>query len=416
MSGEEQTTQGAPQAREEKKGGGKAAAAALIGTLLTAGAGVAAGWIGRGLMPQQKMTPPQMPAQDISVAVTCATNRPYNKPLRFVAHAEAMQEVDLLPQVDGYIKKLHFSEGSTVKAGELLYELDDERYQAVVRQREADLEAAKAEQRRADRYLERTRKAEAGVIPDSERDNAEAKADSAKAAVLQAEANLVVARYDLKKAKVYAPISGQIGKSNAYVGDYVSPAKGALARIVQIDPIRVTFPMTDRSYIAWRKARSGGGGDGGFRLRLKLPDGSDYAGQGKWDFDDNAMSAETATISMRLSFPNPERLLVPNSYVTLLTDYSKPPEYTCVPQSAIIDAIGGGVQVYVLKDDMTVEPRAVKTLDMHEGWVPVLEGVKAGERVVTSGVGKLGPGKKVRLAEATPNEDTHPGYVRPSDK
>ena len=392
-------------------------AAAAFGWLLTAAAALATGWLLRGLMPQEKQNRPQMQAPEISVAVMAATNRPYNRPQKFIAHAEAMQEVDLLPQVDGYIKKLHFSEGATVKAGDLLYELDDERYQAVVKQREADLEAAKAEQRRADRYLERTRKAKPGVIPESERDTAEAKAESAKAAVLQAEANLIVARYDLKKTKVHAPISGQIGKSNAYTGDYVSPAKGALARIVQIDPIRVSFPMTDRAFVGWRKAVAAGNTvNDGIRLRLKLPDGSDYDAQGEWDFDDNAMSAETATISMRLSFPNPHRLLVPNSYVTLMTDFKKPPLHVCVPQSAIADALGGDVQVYVLGDDMTVQPRVVKTLEMHEGWVPVTEGLKEGERVVISGTGKLGPGMKVVLAEPTPNEDITPGFQHKSDE
>ena len=392
-------------------------AAAAFGSLLTAAAALATGWLLRGLMPQEKKERPQMQAPEVSVAVMAATNRPYNRPQKFIAHAEAMQEVDLLPQVDGYIKKLHFSEGATVKAGDLLYELDDERYQAVVKQREADLEAAKAEQRRADRYLERTRKAKPGVIPESERDTAEAKAESAKAAVLQAEANLIVARYDLKKTKLHAPISGQIGKSNAYTGDYVSPAKGALARIVQIDPIRVSFPMTDRAFVGWRKAVAAGNTvNDGIRLRLKLPDGSDYDAQGEWDFDDNAMSAETATISMRLSFPNPHRLLVPNSYVTLMTDFKKPPLHVCVPQSAIADALGGDVQVYVLGDDMTVQPRVVKTLEMHEGWVPVTEGLKEGERVVVSGTGKLGPGMKVVLAEPTPNEDIAPGFQRKSDE
>ena len=153
---------------------------------------------------------------------------------------------------------MKFKEGDTVKAGQLLYVLDDERYQAVANQRKAALAAAEAELRRADRYFKRMSEADARGITQLERDNAEAAAESAKAGVLQAKANLVVAEYDLKKTKVYAPISGQIGKSNMYVGDYVAPSKGALARIVQIDPMRVTFPLTDRSYIAWRRAKEEG--------------------------------------------------------------------------------------------------------------------------------------------------------------
>ena len=392
----------------EKKG--KSAVGSVLATVVLAAACVIGGWVARELKPAEKSGPagmPQMPPS--TVAVSEVTMKPYMKSQKFVAHAEAMQEVDLLPQVDGYIKEMKFKEGDTVKAGQLLYVLDDERYQAVANQRKADLAAAEAELRRADRYFKRMSEADARGITQLERDNAEAAAESAKAGVLQAKANLVVAEYDLKKTKVYAPISGQIGKSNMYVGDYVAPSKGALARIVQIDPMRVTFPLTDRSYIAWRRAKEEGR-DTDYRLRLVLADGSIYNREGTWEFDDNAMSLETATIQMRLSFPNPERLLVPNSYVTLLSDDKVPPQYPSVPQSAIIDMPGGNVGVFVFDAaTSTVTARAVKTLAASSGFVPVLEGLKVGEKVISSGVGKLGNGMKVILAPPTANDENPDG-------
>jgi RND family efflux transporter MFP subunit len=373
---------------------------------------IVGGWIARELFPEAKPAENPMAAMAgmaQTVAVTNAQMRAYNRPETFVAHAEPVQEVDLLPQVDGYILEMKFKEGDTVKAGDLLYVLDDERYRAVVNQRKADLEAAEAEARRAKRYYERMQNADARGITQLERDNAEAQNDSAAAAVLQAKANLVVAEYDLKKAKVIAPISGQIGKSSAHVGDYVAPSKGALARIVQIDPMRVSFPMTDRAYIAWREAQKRGEAEA-MRLRLKLADGSEYSERGSWDFDDNEMSASTATIQMRLSFPNPDRLLIPNSYVTLLADLQNPPKYPSVPQSAIFDLPGGGVGVWVVKDDGTVESRAVKTRDAYLGWCPMIEGLQEGERVVISGVAKLQPGMKVAEVAPTPNEDITPDF------
>ncbi|MBR7146953.1 MAG: efflux RND transporter periplasmic adaptor subunit [Oscillospiraceae bacterium] len=233
------------------------------------------------------------------MAVREVEEREYNLPEKFVAHAEAMQEVDLLPQVDGYVKEIKFREGDLVKAGEVLYVLDDERYRAVANQRKADLAAAEAEERRASRYNERMQKADERGITQKERDDAEAGFERAKAAVLQAKANLVVAEYDLKKAKVIAPISGQIGKTSAHVGDYVAPSKGALARIVQVDPIRVSFPLTDRAYIGWRTALKKGNAPD-YRMRLILPDGSEYGEEGSWDFDDNAMSKETAFTALNL--------------------------------------------------------------------------------------------------------------------
>ena len=125
----------------------------------------------------------------------------------------------------------------------------------------------------------------------------------------QAETRLVTAEYDLKKTLIHAPIAGQIGKTAAHVGDYVSPSKGALAHIVQLDPIRVTFPVTDRAYVAWRTAKS----------------------QGKAD--------DVRT-----------RLVLPNGYLTLLSDRKNPEPQPCVPQQALFDLAGGKQGVFVMRD------------------------------------------------------------------
>ena len=396
----------------EKEKSGKSVVGSVIATVVLAAACAAGGWIARGLCPQGRPQMPQMPQMAATVAVRAVEERAYNLPEKFVAHAEAMQEVDLLPQVDGYVKEILFREGDVVKEGQELYILDDERYQAVVNQRKADLAAAEAEERRTKRYYERMQSADERGITQKERDDAEAAYERAKAAVMQAKANLVVAEYDCKKAKVFAPISGQIGKTSAHLGDYVAPSKGALARIVQIDPMRVSFPLTDRAYIGWRQAIKAGKAPD-YRMRLVLPDGSEYGEEGAWDFDDNEMSKDTATIIMRLSFPNPDRLLIPNSYVTLLTDRKTPPKMPCIPQQAVFDLSTGSQGVWVLKDDMTVEQRVVDLREMSEGWCPVVSGLALGEKVVISGIGKLGPGVKVQLAEPTGNDDLNPKYEPP---
>ncbi|MBO5940394.1 MAG: efflux RND transporter periplasmic adaptor subunit [Kiritimatiellae bacterium] len=394
---------------KERKGKGSAIGS-VVGVVVLVAASVTGGWVACDLWPKKAPQKMQMPNMAATVAVRAVEERVYNLPERFVAHAEPVQEVDLLPQVDGYIKEVKFKEGDIVNAGAVLYVLDGERYQAIVNQRKADLAAAEAELRRSERYYDRMRKADARGITQLERDNAEAAADSAKAAVMQAKSNLVVAEYDLKKTRVIAPISGQIGKTSAHVGDYVSPSKGALSRIVQIDPMRVSFPLTDRAYIAWRSAQLKGSAPD-YRLRLILPDGSEYKQFGKWAFDDNTMSKETATIIMRLVFPNPNRMLIPNSYVSLLVDYKNPPRFACVPQQAIVDLSTGSRAIWVLKEDMTVEQRVVTTREMSEGWVPVEGEVKVGEKVVVSGMSKLAPGMKVQAVEATNNEDLDPKFT-----
>ena len=383
-----------------------------MGVLVLVAASVTGGWVACDLWPKEVKKPVAPPAQTPSVSVMPVAERAYNLPERFVAHAEPVQEVELLPQVDGYIKEILFKEGDIVKAGDVLYVLDGERYDAIVNQRRADLAAAEAEERRSVRYWERMRKADARGVTELERDNAEAGAQSAKAAVMQAKANLIVAEYDLKKTRVVAPISGQIGKTSAHVGDYVSPSKGALARIVQVDPMRVSFPLTDRAYVSWRNARLKGKAPD-YRMRLVLPDGSEYSQEGKWAFDDNTMSKETATIIMRLEFPNPDRLLVPNTYVTLLVDDRSPPNIPCVPQQAVMDLPTGDRAVWVMRDDKTVEQRVISAGEMSKGFVPVYKGVATGENVVISGIAKLVTGMSVSVAEPTPNDDLDPEYKSP---
>lgn len=163
---------------------------AVIGQVVLGAVCLAAGWICcelYGSVADKEDGKPQMagPAE-VTVAMTNVEMRAYNLPEKFVAHAEPLQEVELLPQVDGYIKEILFKEGDVVKAGQTLYVLDDERYQAVVNQRKADLEATQAEERRAARYYKRMLAADARGITQLERDNAEAGAESAAAAVLQA--------------------------------------------------------------------------------------------------------------------------------------------------------------------------------------------------------------------------------------
>ena len=144
----------------EKKG---SAVGSVIGTIVLVVVCVAGGWIAREICPKRDRMAEAVAAAAKAaaeaaalqtVAVTNAEMRVYNLPERFVAHAEAVQEVDLLPQIDGYVKEIKFKEGDVVKAGQLLYVIDDERYQAVAKQRKADLAAAEAEARRAERYFE----------------------------------------------------------------------------------------------------------------------------------------------------------------------------------------------------------------------------------------------------------------------
>ena len=170
--------------------------------------------------------------------------------------------------------------------------------------------------------------------------------------------------------------------------------------------------MTDRQFTELAVAKKSST-EQAVRMRLMLPNGSEYDQTGAWDFDDNVMSKDTATMAMRLTFPNPDRTLIPNEFVTLLTDYQVAPKYLCIPQQCVITLAGGSQGVWIVKEDMTVEQRVVETREMFNGWIPVLSGLEAGEKVVLSGMGKLGAGMKVAFATPTGNDDITPGYEPP---
>ncbi|MBR4170712.1 MAG: efflux RND transporter periplasmic adaptor subunit [Kiritimatiellae bacterium] len=391
--------------------------AAFFGWLVTAACFLLIGWfVGQWWASRPKAGAEQRTLPTQTVAVMTVTNAPFNPPEEFIGHVEPVQEVDILPQIEGYITDVKFSEGADVKKGDLLFEIDSEQYSATEMLREAEIKksesqvsVAEAEVDRTKRYLERLKSADARGITKTDMDTAETSYASAqanlasmKAGVSQAKANLALAKFNMKHTKIYAPISGQIGKSLVHAGDFVSPSKGAMARIVQTDPIRVTFPMTDRAYIDWREqaARQGINLQDNRNLHLILSNNVKYGKPGKWEFDDNEMSAETATLLMRISFPNPDKVLIPNAFVTVLTDAKKPDSYLLVPQASLVKS-PKGYAVWVMKEDKTAELRPIEHAGMHAGLVAVTKGLKEGDRVVFQGIQKVIPGQVLNIEEPT---------------
>ena len=379
-------------------------------------AALAVGWFAHGLWGGGMKAKPRTVSLVPSVAVGTVANERLNPSEEFIGHVEPVQEVDILPQIEGYVKEVKFAEGDEVKAGALLFEIDDERYAADEGVAKAEVASAKskvvqaeAAVDRAERLLRRLRAADARGITQTELDAAEtglasdrAALGSAKSAVAQAEAKLASMAFNLKHTKIYAPISGRIGKTLQHAGDFVSPTKGALARIVQTDPVRVCFPITDRAYLAWsRKAAARGAKVADTRrLRLRLADGSIYPSLGSWQFSDNEMSAETATLIVRAQFPNAQRALVPNAYVTVLADEADPAPVPVIPLLAVAKS-GKTSGVWLYRKDGTVSFREI-TLGRHlDGFIQVEKGVSPGEQIVVQGVHKLGEGMKVNVVPAT---------------
>lgn len=369
--------------------------AKTIGWILTAVCLFAVGWLSHALFgPKKDEAGMQMPTREALVEVYTVEEEIMNPPSAFIGHVEPMQDVALRAQISGYVKEVRFKEGSLVKEGDLLFTIEPEQYEAVVAVRKAEIQQAEAGLERAQSYLKRLEASDARSITQMDLDTARSDVAQGEAALQQAKANLVLAEIDLRHTRITAPISGRVGRTVAYVGDYVSPAIGTLVRIVQMDPIRVAFSVTDRDLVASRE--SGGGKEQ--RIRVQLPTGTVLEKTGVQDFADNVMSIGTASLSVRARFENTDELLLPDAYVTVLVDHLHPEKHPVVPQLAV-KTDNHGTYVYVVDAENTASRCDVEVVANDEGRMAV-KGLKAGERVVTLGIQSVHPGAKVRLMES----------------
>ena len=378
--------------------------AKLMGWLATAVCLVWLGWLGRGLAPQTgaggapaMLGPP--PGGATPVQVQSVEMIALNPPYEYIGRVEPIQDVELRAQIEGAVQAVHFKEGAIVKEGDLLFTIDPEQYEARVAVRKAEIGQAEAALDRGERYLKRLEVSDVRAITQTDLDTARSDVAQGRASIQQAKANLAVAEIDLKHTRIIAPIGGRIGRTVANVGDYVSPALGTLVRIVQTDPIRVAFSVTDKDYLKMKENIADAAIQEALRIRLRLPTGTVPEMTGTRDFEDNAMSSETATLSVRARFCNAQGLLVPNGYVTVLVDLADAPKHPVVPQEALLKDLDGAF-AYVVDQEGKAQIRRVETGLVENGRVAILSGVQAGEKMVVQGVQKVVPGQPVYVAPA----------------
>lgn len=360
----------------------------LIGVGYSISLFLPSGGPGPDMMGMGEMPPPAVIAVELK-------QRPLDVLADHIATVEPVQEVMVRSEVAGYIDDVHFTEGSFVKEGDLLFTIDQKQYQAMVDVREAELARAKAELNRAKKFLKRMREANQRSVSQSDLDTAESDQLQAVANLKQAAANLNLAKIDLGYAKVRAPISGRIGMAKVTKGNYVTSASNELARIVQISPIRVVFSMTDRAYLDFRAQEPAGTSDGPV-ARIRLPNGTQLPLIGKKEFDDNVMNAETGTMAVRYLFDNPDGQLVPGGYVNILLGSRQRPMGIRIPQRAVL-LDPKGSYVLTINGEGQVGTARVETGESVEGDFVVLSGLKAGDRIVVDGVQKVRPGMNAQV-------------------
>ena len=319
----------------------------------------------------------------------------------------AQMVAQIRPQVGGIVQKRAFTEGAMVKAGDLLYQIDPASYQSAQASAKASL--ARAEATAAAARLKAKRQADLFAIEAiSQQDNEDAQTalQQAEADVASARAALETATINLERTRIVSPIAGRAETSTVTPGALVTAnQETALTTVQQLDPIYVDIPQSSLEVLQLRKALASGSlkseGDAA-RIQLVLEDGSTYAHEGKLQFAGVTVNTTTGAVTLRALVPNPEHLLMPGMYVRARLDKGTDPEALLVPQPGIGRDNTGKATALVVNAENKVEQRKVEVAEaIGTNW-RVTEGLKAGERVIVEGSGKVRPGQSVRVVDVQP--------------
>lgn len=319
----------------------------------------------------------------------------------------AQMVAQIRPQVGGIVQKRAFTEGTMVKAGDLLYQIDPASYQSAQASAKASL--AHAEATAAAARTNSKRQAELlaiEAISQQVSEDGQTALKQAEANVALARAALEVASLNLERTRIKSPISGRVEASTVTQGALVTAnQEAALTTVQQLDPIYVDIPQSSLEVLQLRKVLASGAlkskGDAA-RIQLVLEDGSTYAHEGKLQFSGVTVNTTTGNVTLRALVPNPERMLMPGMYVRARLDKGTDPEALLVPQPGIGRDNTGRATALVVTSENKVELRKVVVAEaIGTNW-RVTAGLKAGERVIVEGSGKVRPGQSVRVVDAQP--------------
>jgi len=326
----------------------------------------------------------------------------------FVAQTDARDTVEIRARVQAFLEAQHFTEGTVVKKGQLLFTLDKREYQTKLLQAKAELNVALARLGKAETDERRLRPlAERKAVPQQDYDNAATNLLAAKAAVEAAQSQVVEAELNLSYTTIRSPITGLIGKRLVAPGNLVGKSEATLLDTVSsIDPIRVNATISEAEYLrffAQRKTAAHGSG----ALELILADGSVYPYKGKLVIVDRAVDQKTGTLTIAAEFPNPEGLLRPGQFGRVRAVVEMAKDAILIPKRAVQEIQGMKTVLVVGADDM-VALRTIQPGETVGDLLIVREGLKPGERVIVDGVQKAGPGSKVNPSLAAASSASAP--------
>ena len=337
--------------------------------------------------------------------VTVVTLKPETVTLtrELAGRANGYQVAEVRPQVSGIVAKRLFTEGSVVKAGDPLYQLDDAAYRAQANSARAQLARAEASANAARLAARRSSElVKSRVISVQDDENAQAAWKQAEADVLAARASLDAANVTLGYARITAPISGQIGKSSVTQGALVSAGQAEpLATINQLDPIYIDVTQSSAELLQLRRELAAGRLEGASELPVDivLEDGSTFAHKGKLEFSEVSVDPATGSYLMRVRVENPDQVLMPGMFVRAVLGSGVRPNALLVPMQGIARDPKGDTSAMVVDAEGKVAVRPVKvSRTVGAKWL-VEDGLKAGDKVIVEGLQKIGPGMPVQATE-----------------
>ncbi|EAB1852321.1 multidrug efflux RND transporter periplasmic adaptor subunit AcrA [Salmonella enterica] len=344
----------------------------------------------------------QMP----EVGVVTLKTEPLQITTELPGRTVAYRIAEVRPQVSGIILKRNFVEGSDIEAGVSLYQIDPATYQATYDSAKGDLAKAQAAANIAELTVKRYQKLlGTQYISKQEYDQALADAQQATAAVVAAKAAVETARINLAYTKVTSPISGRIGKSSVTEGALVQNGQAsALATVQQLDPIYVDVTQSSNDFLRLKQELTNGSlkqENGKAKVDLVTSDGIKFPQSGTLEFSDVTVDQTTGSITLRAIFPNPDHTLLPGMFVRARLQEGTKPTALLVPQQGVTRTPRGDATVLVVGADNKVETRQiVASQAIGDKWL-VTDGLKAGDRVVVSGLQKVRPGAQVKVQEIT---------------
>ncbi|MFZ5861756.1 MAG: efflux RND transporter periplasmic adaptor subunit [Nitrospirota bacterium] len=355
-------------------------------------------------------SPPAPPPPDVAVV----TVQPRDLPavFEYVGQVAGVREIEVRARVSGILERWNYQEGASVKAGDSLFTIDPQPFQAELARAEAVLASAEATLTQATRNAARLEPLwEAKAVSRREYDDAESAEQVAGANVQAAQAAVTQARLNVSYTRVEAPISGITSRAVVSEGSLVQAQQTLLTTISQLDPVHVIFSFTEAEHLRFRRelseARLTLPKDGRFDVKLTLADGSEYPQAGKVDFTDVRVNTSTGTIEARAVVPNPQRLLRPGQFVRVHLSGAVRPNAIAIPQRAVLEGPGAKIVMTVNKEGI-VEQRPVQVSDWSgTEWI-ITNGLNPGDTVIVDGVVKARPGSPVTVAQAPTAQHAQP--------